>query len=380
MARRNNLPYKNMDEFEAFCYDQGIAGRNLFRKLGSEAAQTTTSTTTWWDAVYGRKVWSQLNEEANAFAMLPKKPWDSSGFRVKTAHGGSPPSGGLAEGAAVPSALTATYAEIYHLPKTVWHGFDASEVADFISTVDDAIDLMSQLREDTGIYHSLCINYMIVDDVDDVGYDTTNIESIDKFTGQYTETSAVNNPPAAADLHRYGNGSNLNPGVATWTNCTATNWAAAERDLTLALIDVVLQGVFQAGGRPKILLTGYDTLMAWQQLLESERRFMEARTIVPSYGGVQGILPGVEAGFMVATYHQIPILETFAQTDNTGTLSVIHYLDTDYLWFNTARPTQYYELRDFLALGRVKFEGAFRTMGDLRCNFFNAQAKLRDIK
>jgi hypothetical protein len=102
--------------------------------------------------------------------------------------------------------------------------------------------------------------------------------------------------------------------------------------------------------------------------------------VIPSYGGVQGILPGVEAGFMVATYQGVPILESFAETDNTGTLSAIHFLNTEYMWFSVAKPTQYFELRDMLALGRLKIEGAFRTMGDLRCNFFKAQAKLRDIK
>jgi hypothetical protein len=378
---RSKLSFDDMKEFEKWCYTQGL-GSGLVRKLGSEAPQETLSTTTWWNVIYGRKVWSQLNEEANAFALLPKKPWDSSGFRVKTAHQGSPPDGGVSEGAAVPSAAVPTYAEVYHLPKTVWHGFDASEVADFISGVDDSIDLLAQLREDTGIYHALSINYMLLDDVDDVANTTTNFETIDKYTGQYTETSAVNNPPSAADLIRYGNGSALNPGASTWTNCTATSWAAAERDLTLALIDGVLADLFiAAGGKgPNVILTGYDTLMAWQQLLESERRFMEAKTVIPSYGGVQGILPGVEAGFMVATYQGVPILESFAETDNTGTLSAIHFLNTEYMWFSVAKPTQYFELRDMLALGRLKIEGAFRTMGDLRCNFFKAQAKLRDIK
>jgi hypothetical protein len=144
----------------------------------------------------------------------------------------------------------------------------------------------------------------------------------------------------------------------------------------------VLQGVWDNGGQPKVILTGTESLMRWQQLLEAERRFMNTARIVPSFSGVQGLAPGVEAGFMVATYHGIPILQSQHVNDH-DTIESIYYLDTDYLKFATAKPTTYSETgggKDFIYIGKFKYQGLYETMGELRAYRFNAQGKLTDLQ
>ena len=52
-------------------------------------APVLTSTTGVFNAVFGAQAFNQLNQEANVFALLPKMPWDKSGWRAITADAGS---------------------------------------------------------------------------------------------------------------------------------------------------------------------------------------------------------------------------------------------------------------------------------------------------
>ena len=70
---------RTIDELEALYYGQN---RNLIRKAD---APVVTSTAGVFNAVFGAYAWAQLNLEANAFGILPKTPWDKSGWRAITA-------------------------------------------------------------------------------------------------------------------------------------------------------------------------------------------------------------------------------------------------------------------------------------------------------
>ena len=154
-----------------------------------------------------------------------------------------------------------------------------------------------------------------------------------------------------------------------------------DRTLSLDLLDEMFQKMWIRGGNPKVMLTGYDTLMRIQQLLQSQQRFMEEKRVTPTYNGVKGV-PGIEAGFIVATYNGVPIIPT--KNMATDTLSRVYYLDTDYLHFSTAIPTQYFEsgieTGDPFAINRLGQEGLYRTMGELWTTFFGAQGSVRDLK
>ena len=120
--------------------------------------------------------------------------------------------------------------------------------------------------------------------------------------------------------------------------------------------------------------------MRVQQLLQSQQRFMETKRVTPSFNGVKGV-PGIEAGFIVATYNGVPIIPS--KDVVTDGISRMYYLDTDYLWFQTAIPTQYFESGiesgDPFAINRLGQEGLYRTMGELVVSFFGAQGSVRDL-
>jgi hypothetical protein len=293
-----------------------------------------------------------------------------------------------AEGlSALPYTLQPVYTQDKIMPKTIWHGFNTSELSDFLSTIDDAIDLLPQLRQDLAEHHAFQINNMLCRDISTVaGY---GVESIDRVTSSQTNETVAQGAVDSLSDHDiwYQHGAPETAGLDrsaanTWADAQVSAGAAGptDRTLTLAIIDAELQAIWKAGGKPKVIITGYDTLMRWQQLLEAERRYMESAKVLPTYGGVHGPAPGVEAGFMVATYHAIPIIPTQAEDMCTDTISRMHFLDTDFVRFRTAKPTRYLESRDIFALDKLQIEGAYETLGELVCTFFAAQGKVRDLK
>jgi len=277
----------------------------------------------------------------------------------------------VSEGGTMPATVKPTFVELTDDPKTIVHGFKVTELMEFMSSVDDAIDLLPVLREEFGKEHARAINAMLLDDVTDLASD--NFESLDRVIS--SDSDETNNADTD-DPDIYG----LDRSAGGWDNAY-TNDAAANRDLTLTLIDTTLQNIWDAGGKPKVIMTGTDTLMRWQQLLEAERRFMETARVVPTFGGVRGLAPGVEAGFMVATYFGIPIITS--QDAPSDTISHIHFYDTDFLELRIAKPTVYYESarnQGFIYMDYLGMEGYYQTMGELICTRFNVQGKLVNLK
>ena len=54
------------------------------------------------------------------------------------------------------------------------------------------------------------------------------------------------------------------------------------------------------------------------------------------------------------------------------------------LGIDIAKPTQYFEAGmnsgDPFGIDKLANEGMYRTMGELKCRFFKAQGKIRDLK
>lgn len=350
------------------------AGGRLIRKA-TEVSETAGSGT-HWEPLYGKKVWSWLNLEANVFAIIPKEPWVKSGWRIITTAANSS-GGGIAEsttGGSLPTAATITFAQVKTKPKTVAHTFDLGELAEFLGGVDDAVDLLPTYREEVGLEHAKCINKMLIGDQDTVA--GNNFESLDRVIGASTEVDSGRLDANDADIY------SLDRDDSTAYDAYVSENDNTDRDLSLSLIDTVLQNVWDNGGKPKVVLTKTNTLMRWQQLLEAERRFMDTARVVPTFGGVRGVAPGVEAGFMVATYFAIPIIPS-VDVFNYSTIGGIYFVDTDFVKFAVAKPTTYAETgkgEGFIYRGLFATEGLYETMGELRAYRFNCHGKVVDLK
>ncbi len=385
---------RTVTDMERYYYGAGNAmgysysGSELL-KADSPMLSTTGGT---YQAIYGRKVWSQLNQEFNAFSILPKKPWDRSGWRVITARPNNDGvlHGGVAENATLPETVRPTFQHVAAKPKTIAHTFDMSETAIFLADKDDGLgDIRSVMKEEMGKHHAEMVNKMLLTDVDTPA--GNNFESLDRVTandggsgsttGLRTGQGSNDHASAASDLDIYSIDRSANSWSEAEVSCATDAASSSHRVLTLDLMDEMFQKLWIRGGNPKVILTGYDTLMRIQQLLQSQQRFMEEKRVTPTYNGVKGV-PGIEAGFIVATYNGVPIIPTKDMLSDG--ISRMYYLDTDYLYFSTAIPTQYFEsgieTGDPFAINRLGQEGLYRTMGEMWTTFFGAQGSIRDLK
>ena len=366
---------RTVTDMERYYYGAGnsmgytYTGSELL-KADSPMLSTTAGT---YQAIYGRKVWSQLNQEFNAFSILPKKPWERSGWRVITEKpNGGAVHGGIAENGTLPETVKPTFQHVAAKPKTIAHSFDVSEVAVFLADKDDGLgDMRSVLKEEMGKHHAEMVNLMLLQDTSAVA--GNNFESLDRITagdGGGTgltglRTSGGNeHVDLASDLDIYSIDRSANAWSNAEVNCAADTTAGNKRVLSLDHLDTIFQQVWERGGNPKVILTGYDTLMRLQQLLQAQQRFMEEKRVTPTYNGV-------------------PIIPSKDVVDADG-LSRMYLLDTDYMYFSTAIPTQYFEsgieTGDPFAINRLGQEGLYRTMGEVWTTFFGAQASIRDLK
>ena len=385
---------RTVTDMERYYYGAGnsmgysYSGSELL-KADSPMLSTTAGT---YQAIYGRKVWSQLNQEFNAFSILPKRPWDRSGWRVITEKPNSGVvHGGIAENGTLPETVKPVFQHVAAKPKTIAHSFDVSEVAVFLADKDDGLgDMRSVLKEEMGKHHAEMVNKMLLTDSETVA--GNNFESLDRVTGNdggasggltsmETGASAGTDHCGATDLDIYSIDRSENSWSNAVVNCGADRASGSRRTMSLDQLDDVFQRMWELGGNPKVILTGYDTLMRLQQLLQAQQRFMEEKRVTPTYNGVKGV-PGIEAGFIVATYNGVPIIPS-KDVVKDG-LSRMYFLDTDYLYFSTAIPTQYFEsgieTGDPFAINRLGQEGLFRTMGEVWTTFFRAQGSIRDLK
>jgi len=390
-----------------------------------------------YNVIYGQKVWSMLNQEINPLSILPKRPYTSSGWRVMTQRpaGGSDPAfgigntaysagsqlltpkadqiGGVDEnhelGTAGLQALAPEYTTLYMSPKTIAHMFDYSELAAEMAKIDDGVgDIRSIIREDMGKFHAEVQSKMLVMDLSHYDHASTaynnlerNYTSLNKIVASALEMQALKTasliagtigslPDQIAKL--YGNddrdtGAGVTAGFMDATvNYGAGYGASQVRALTTTLLNTQIQELRTAGGTPKVILTGYDTIQTIADLLQSQERFLERKEIIPTHSGVKGV-KGREVGFRVATYFDIPLIPC-KDMANTGAATTqvadLLFLDTDHLWLAVMKPTQYFEdginHGNPFGLGTLGNRGMFRTMGETGCTFFKGQGKLTNVQ
>jgi len=388
-----------------------------------------------YNKIYGQKVWSMLNRECNALSVIAKRPYTSSGWRVlkKRAGGGdgnfldisaasstaladslygadalrADRIGGVVENASLDSnsdglvSIAPEYTTLFTSPKIVAHQFAFSELSMEMAAIDDGIgDIRAQLREDMGKHHAEVQNTMLVMPVEKysptTSYDTAsgidrNYTSLMKVVASEDELDAlasaslINSATDDSISNIYGtnrdNGSFLDATVSY-----GSGYASGDaRSLTLTVINSLLRDLRVAGGSPKVILTGYDTLQTLSDLLQAQERFMDRKEIVPTVNGVRGV-KGQEVGFRVSTYYDIPLIPVAAMPStgaNSSCISDMLVLDTDHLWLSVMKPTQYFEdgisNGNPFGVGNLGNKALYRTIAEVGCSYFKGQGKITNL-
>jgi hypothetical protein len=406
---------QTIDELEALYYGYN---RNSLRKAD---APVTTSTTGTFNAVFGAYAWAQLNLEANAFGILPKYPWDKSGWRVITAKAdaladagtcNNTALGGTAEGGLIADTIKPTLAEIDVRPKTAQLPFSASEVMEWLAThsKDDIWGGLGSLRLFMAVQHKELLNRMLLTDVEKgaaaacaVHTGSLNWESLDRIISSQAEgnlqgaCSTDNYDPwkgsSGAVIDR-DSSSTYDSTVVSPSGTLGTNGILTDDTLRTFLRTIRKK----AGKDPNVFLGSHEVYSEIQGL------FMPSVRIANPYGealvqvDVNGIqtFKGTGVGIHVDSIYGVPFIPTkdapsnACDSDEVGRLFALDTSDAEgygypRLGIMVSIPTEYYEATrrspgyPFINNAFVE-KGVFRTMGETVCRSFIAQGKIRDIK
>ena len=355
-------------------------------------APVITTTTGVLNKVFGAMAFNQLNMEGNVFALLPKYPWQHSGFRVITADAGSSADGGLAESATVPDTIKPNFAEISLTVKQISHTFQVSMIQNGLvkKTGDDAIGDMEFLRGYFAVKHSKAINQQLCIDTDTLASAGNTLESLDRVTSSSAGSVACGNTAADEDIYGIDRS-----GTGSWADAQMSHNSGTDRYLSLDLISALMATLETAGANTNLILTGNDTKWRIFNLAEASVRYQGVveQNVMMSIG-VNGVSTeeGQNYGVRVATVYGIPLFTS--QAVQQDTISRIYLLDTTLqedtgiprLGIALLYPTLYYESglnskdSNPFAIDFFGDKAGYYTAGELVCTFFAAQGQVRDLK
>ena len=374
--------FKTIHEVIDYYYGEG------FNAVAKGNDPVLTGTTGVHNTVFGATAFSQLNNEANAFALMPKIPWDHSGWRVITADAGSTADGGVDENGTLPDTVKPTFAEIEATPKQVVHSFDVSYIHEGrVQKGDDSIGDMEFLRSYFATLHAKRINEQILVDGDTLA--GNNFESIDRVTASAALASALGWTTADEDIYGIDRSDN------SWADATVEHNSGTDRFITDELLRSTLSTLSNVGARTNIILTGNDTKWRIFGLYENQVRYPGVLTQgVSVQVGINGAQTeeGLGVGMRVATIYGIPLFASHAVKQDT--ISRIYLLDTTRneetdvprLFIALLYPTLYFESGmsasrpDPFSINRLGTQGMYYTAGEVICTFLKAQGSIRDLK
>lgn len=402
----------------------------------TNSAGAASSLGALYNKIYGQKVWSMLNRECNALSVIAKRPYTSSGWRVLSERpaggsgnflditatnvatsdaliganamrpdllGGVPENAALSTAADGLASIAPKYEQLFTSPKIIAHQFEFSELAMEMAQIDDGIgDIRAQMREDMGKHHAETQNAMLVMPLEN--YNITGTNTIANIQRNYTSLMKVVSSKGELDAMAantvltasnsgvaeietiYGKARSAASFLDAQVNFGGVGYATGNaRQLTLTVLNSTLRDLRVAGGSPKVILTGYDTLQTISDLLQAQERFMDRKEIVPTVNGVRGV-KGQEVGFRVSTYYDIPMIPVAAMPStgaNTSCISDMLLLDTDHLWLSVMKPTQYFEdgisNGNPFGVGHLGNKALYRTIGEVGCSYFKGQGKITNL-
>jgi len=394
----NAFEFKTIQDMERYYYGGIGAMLNETETIAKADAPITIGTTGVYNAVYGAKVWSILNHEANVFGVLPKVPWARAGHRVITARSATMPFGGRAEAATLPDSVKPTISVFKTTPKTNASVYELSELERALAeqSEDDVGPDYAQLVAYAGIEHAEDINVALTTQNGTLAGD--QFDSIDRVVASYSELSNCRENDeitsySAGDLDIYGLDRD---GGASFADAYVNHNSSTLRSLTDEIIRDVLVNVQQNGGQPTLWLTGWDTYSAITGLYDIQVRYSVLGQTTAKIG-VNGIQTqdGIGVGINVATLYGIPLIiskNVVQDAQSSGGISRLYLLDTsnpegdDYprLCFKVLKPTQFFEAGITsgtpFGVNKLSDKIMYRTAGELTCRHFKAQGKARDLK
>jgi len=359
-----------------------------------------TSTTGVLQLTYGEMAFDWVNREHNLFGVLPKRPWERSGWRVITADPTLP--GGIGESAVIPDSVKPTYAALDTKPKQILLPYSYSDKdRKLAATGDDAIPPESELRAWAARAHALQIDADLfacaetacsahwtgTDDFETIDRIISCDEEDDDLASTFTDCFDAWKKYATVAIDR--DNATTYDSVVVHADGTVTPSASAfgtDATFNMEAVDTLISECIKKGAdrRSQVMITGYDTYNRMVQLEKVKERYMNPVRAVQTVNGIQ-TMPGADAGMLVSSYQDIPII--VCQNCPKDGIQRIYLVDTRYLFIKLLTPTifQSSTFPPQIDIGgtfgaRLMDKHWFRTDGELICTNFKVQGKLRSAK
>jgi hypothetical protein len=357
--------YKTLEDLKSAYYGEAAEALN---KASGAVVSTDTGV---YNRVFGEKVWELLNKNAKTWAALPKKPLNSTGFRVESVIDQTLGTGGISEGAAIPTATKPSYEVASVSLKEIVSTFAISTRMDMLAEGGDDTFDVNQIRESKAKWFVKHMNAMLHTDLGTPA--GNNLESIDRVISSGAEETAKY---SAGEADIYG----FDRSADAFFDAYVSQAAGVDRVLTEEMIKAAVSGIEEASGEtPNLIITGTDTADKIDSLFKTNTRYMTVgrNAIVVGDDGVS-TAAGNDVGLQVAAYNGIPVLR---DTDVTkDTISRIYFVNTDYMYIGVRAPTMYQESSNVFEAGAMNRTGLFYFAGELICTNPKAQGKIVDLK
>lgn len=359
--------------------EEALEDRDSFAKALGPMATATTGVN---NIVYGANAWLQFQQGANAFQIIGSRVVESSGFRAITAQS-STALPGRAETADLGSPLISDYAEVDVKSKIVDHLTAISHLQLALEGKDDVLSAANAVEQEKGVFFNR-VNRNVLYDINTAAPATKDFASLHQLTESYAHITASTTVAAnSADFYNVDRDA-----AATWADSYVNyNTAAADtpRALSRAYIDDVIQGVGKkrlAATSPYgrgIIITGFDTSNALDQLVEAKQRISEKLEVNVGINGVS-VAPGVEGSMRVNAYKGQPIfLDDEMPSPNSG-ISDMLFIDTSVTSMGVLRGVEFMTADSALANNQHSNRYLWRMMGNVWVTQPSANGKLTDIE
>lgn len=382
------MAINTIQELESYFYG---TSNNIYKA----DAPVSTSTTGVFNAVFGKFIWDQFNQESNAFGILPKDVWKKSGWRLATAKAGSTADGGVAEGGTIPDSIKRTFQEVTNTLKTVAHNFEVTEIQEYLAGVDDdaASDLTETMRAGAN-KHKEAMNQMLLRDIAAVaagaGADNTGIvgfESLDRVISSDSEEDAF-----GGSFNGYYDIFGLDRDTSTTFDSIVDHASGVDRDVTDEILRTNIYDLKEAGANTTVMLTGWDTTRSIIALYSDQLRYSNTVSEAKVKMSVNGIETeeGLNAGMKVSTVYGIPLIAS--KDTPKDTISRIFLMDTSdpegsgeaRLSLSIAKPTRFFkagiDANTPFVIDKFTTQVLYETVGEIKSTRLDVQGKIRDLK
>ena len=331
--------------------------------------------------VYGAQLYQTQDLSHNVYDIIPHAPWDVSGWNYAVARHAT--GGGQTEGAVLPDTDKQDPEKYSNTPKEIIHTYEASLKAILLArTGDDNIPPLESERPLIEEEHKRDMESYLMQDCNTLA--GVNLESLDRLTATTAaQVTALGYDAGDEDIF------NIDKSASTDLDPLVIHNSGTDRDFSFDYLDTALAATrrYRSGklaGGQLVIITGPNMVERMSEEEGAKQRFQNSN---PSKwaGGFRGLrnVDGLsnEGGFGLASYREIPIVETTAaSTDTLERIYGIYLSPKVGSFFKDLLPTTLFSSSDYMDLDGFKQKEALLTIGEIACFNPRSNFQLRDFQ